>query len=594
MGFTRSYEVRTGGKASVAQLVDCVNVKRTPKVRDQILAGTFHRIRDPAGDDGWITIEKPFGYVDLDRKQYYLVRPRNERYTFRAANQQLMRMVSVIPPDYREGARFRLVFGLAELREKLLAQDAGVDDRMLELIKAFVIHQHPFLAQRSRLHLTLQDHTPAGLVIHAAYDHSPRRFEVRVPSAMISGIAKTRDSLKKVFAEAHKHNIIDPKDKLKWVNINRWMPGLTALDSLRAVIAALEKGKAPDPKAADFRGMLAKLPRGSQLPPWAKQGLDTLFNWAVRKKDSKLQDTLFEIRYARDLEDDWALNKDPKDIDTLYKILRALPESNVEGNVALREIQLDEGGGGTYDPNTRDVAIGEDELTSKESFEDVFRHEIGHAVHEANQAKVDKWLLATFGWQMFDAARDADVDRWVGLLGGYGPISALEKTQIRRHIRAAVGDGNSWDPPPMALAPAGHPWNRADFKPRMALQRTGGNWYKNNPGWLLHNGLRFAANFWYATLMVVKDETLAFVNSKMPDDYAAMSPLEFFAELYALYFDLDDPKRKNISRDIAAWMKKNIGPAKSPASGAKKQTASKAGRTVDPSRSPTGKKRLRP
>ncbi len=594
MGFTRSYAVRAGGKASVAPLVDCVNVKRTPHVRDQILAGTFHRIPDPAGGGEWITVEKPFGYVDLDRRQYYLVRPRNERHTFRTANQQLMRMVSVLPAEYRERARFRLVFGLAELREKLLAQDAGIDDRTLELVKTFVIHQHPFLAQRARLRLTLQDHTAAGLLIHAAYDHSPRRFEVRVPGAMLSGIAKARDPLKKAFAKAHKNSIIDPKDTLKWVNISRWMPGHTILDALRAVVAALEKGKAPDPKAKEFRGMLAKLPRGSQLPPWAKQDLDSLFNWAVRKKDSKLQDTLFEIRYGRELEDDWALNDDPRDIDTLYKILRALPESNVDGNVALREIQLDEGGGGTYDPNTRDVAIGEDELPSKERFEDVFRHEIGHAVHEANQNKVDDWLRATFGWQMFDVARDADIDRWVALLGGYGSVSALEKAQIRGYIRAAVGKGSAWDPPAMALAPAGHPWNRADFNPRMALQRTGGNWFMNNSAWLLHQGSRFAANFWYATLMVVRDDTLAFVNSKMPDNYAAMSPLEFFAELYALYFDLDDPQRKNIPRVVAAWMEKNIGPAQPPAGGARKKTPSRASRTLDPSRSATGRKRLRP
>lgn len=68
MGFTRSYAVRSGGRESVAPLVDCVNVKRTPNIRDQILAGTFHCIPDPAGGD-WITVEKAFGYVDLDRLQ---------------------------------------------------------------------------------------------------------------------------------------------------------------------------------------------------------------------------------------------------------------------------------------------------------------------------------------------------------------------------------------------------------------------------------------------------------------------------------------------------------------------------------------------
>jgi hypothetical protein len=38
-----------------------------------------------------------------------------------------------------------------------------------------------------------------------------------------------------------------------------------------------------------------------------------------------------------------------------------------------------------------------------------------------------------------------------------------------------------------------------------------------------------------------------------------MSPLEFFAELYALYYDLDDPKRSAIPADVGKWLEKNVG-----------------------------------
>ena len=62
--------------------------------------------------------------------------------------------------------------------------------------------------------------------------------------------------------------------------------------------------------------------------------------------------------------------------------------------------------------------------------------------------------------------------------------------------------------------------------------------------------------------MTVNESTLDFVD-KMPDKYAAMSPFEFFAELYALHYDKDDPKRKNIPKDVAAWMNENIGRARS-------------------------------
>jgi hypothetical protein len=38
-----------------------------------------------------------------------------------------------------------------------------------------------------------------------------------------------------------------------------------------------------------------------------------------------------------------------------------------------------------------------------------------------------------------------------------------------------------------------------------------------------------------------------------------MSHYEFFAELYALYYDLDDPKRPAIPQDVAQWLDGNIG-----------------------------------
>jgi hypothetical protein len=312
--------------------------------------------------------------------------------------------------------------------------------------------------------------------------------------------------------------------------------------------------------------MLYALPRGSQLPPWAKEDLDCLFRWAVQRKNSMLQDDLFEIRFGRELEDDWALNKNSKDIATLYKVLKALPASNVEGNVALREITLTVGeAGGIYDPNAFEVAIGSEELANTERFEDVFRHEIGHAVHEAHQDLVDGWLAQDFGWQLFDAGSDAQIDRWVQLLGGWGSATTLQVAQMRGYIRAAVGAGNRWEPPLTAVVPAGHPWMRADFKPRLALQRTGANWYANNQAWLVHDGRRFAANYWYGCLMAVNEATLTLINERMPDAYAAMSPLEFFAELYAMHHDRAGRPRSKLPKAIGQWIDANLSGEEVPA-----------------------------
>jgi hypothetical protein len=40
-----------------------------------------------------------------------------------------------------------------------------------------------------------------------------------------------------------------------------------------------------------------------------------------------------------------------------------------------------------------------------------------------------------------------------------------------------------------------------------------------------------------------------------------MSHYEFFAEMYALYYDYDDPKRKAIPAAVAKWMDENIAKA---------------------------------
>jgi hypothetical protein len=71
----------------------------------------------------------------------------------------------------------------------------------------------------------------------------------------------------------------------------------------------------------------------------------------------------------------------------------------------------------------------------------------------------------------------------------------------------------------------------------------------------------FFLNYYYGAFMTVNTLALDLINQGMPDTYAAMSPYEFFAELYALFYDLDDPQRDNIPKEVVKWMKKHIGAA---------------------------------
>lgn len=541
-------------------LADCINIRRTPAVRDAIIRGDYNRI---ASDDGshMVTVEKPFFYTDFDRKQFFLVKPRAERHTWKEASEQLQRMMKGVPQLYTkvEGVKFRVIFGMGELREKLVADEEGLDDRMIELLKVLVIYDHPFLIKRARLRLFLEKISKTSYDFIACYDHYNRTYRVGMPRLVADELMNNKTKVENWIKARHSENIFELKNDY-WVNFWRWSPIPSYLNELKKYAQMLKDGKSINANEKLFKDMLKYLPRGSQLPSWAKKDLYQLFEFAKKKKMGKLQDQLFELRFDRQLDDDWYLNDDPNDIDTLWKLLRDLPDTNVEGNTLLDELNLTRGGGGWYEPDTGDIYIGSEELFNKERFEDVVRHEVGHAVHENNDKKINPWLKKTFGWMSFDAD-DKQIDAWVELMGGYGTITNAQVKEIRQYLKICIGPGNEWGPPKYPPIPRNHPWWHAGFGPRLAFEQTGTDWYERNDQWYIYRGKAFFLNYYYQQFMVVNASTLELINKGMPDKYAAMSPFEFFAELYALHYDMDDPMRKNIPKDVKDWLNTNVGKA---------------------------------
>lgn len=130
-----------------AEIADAVHVSTRRELRDAILAGVFHRFMCPRCG-GSTTVEKVFAYTDFDRFHWFVVVPgaalpsvddwrRFADETFAAT------MLSHCPPLVRDHwaprMQRRVVFGLAALREKLIAADAGLDDRALEAMKLGVL-----------------------------------------------------------------------------------------------------------------------------------------------------------------------------------------------------------------------------------------------------------------------------------------------------------------------------------------------------------------------------------------------------------------------------------------------------------------------
>lgn len=562
MAITHPHTVRCScGETFTAYLADAVNVQRRPATRDEILAGTFHRTRCRAcGRE--TTIEKEFSYVDFARGSLYRVKPRQERDRWQADSAALETDADKVPDALAPRAKrtLRVIYGLSELREKLLVENARLDDRMLEVLKALVLRDHPFLLQRPRLRMALTDLSDKAFTFTASFDHGAEAFRLALPRRVIDDVKRREVEVRRAVDGAHPRARLFDLDRDHWVNHWRWSPQTWALAELRRVADALRAGRPPDPKSRDFRAMLRGLPRGKNLPRDAKQRLGELQAWAQRAKQQRLQDQLFELRFGIALDDDWALNRDERDISILWNVLSALPDLNVEGNVALDALELAPGeGGGWYEPWSHDIYIGSTELASREGLEDVLRHEVGHAVHERFTKKVDAWLRDEFGWESFPATADG-IDAWVKRMGGWGSLDAGERREVRDALVTALGPGSRWRPGPEPRLPAGHPWHRADFGPRLAYERTGEDWFTRCGEWYTRGGKAFFLNYYYATFTVVDAATITLIK-KMPSRYAAMSPFEFFAELYALYYDLDDPKRPVIPKRVTKWLDENIGVA---------------------------------
>ncbi len=569
------------GVRHATTLADCLNIGRTPAARQQVLDRTLHRLE--AGGRA-MQVEKAFFYLDTARGQAFLVQPPRERFRYVEASALLDRMLAVLPEPMRaQVSMARVVFGLEELREKIVAAEAGLDDRAVELMKAAVVHDHPVLLKQPRLRLSLDRVDAQGATFLAQYDHSPKTFTATYATPEL--LADDEKTLKAWSGSMQRHDLYRlPAAGDHWVNYRRWIPSQDAVAELHTLVGALAKGQEPKPASPAFQSLLKRLPRGGSLSGQGKQDLRKLFLWAKKKNLQKLQDQLFELRFGVELEDSWYRNDDKNDIDTLWRLLKNLPESHVEGNVKLAEISLGRGGGGSFSPSSLEIEIGSQELAFKERFEDTLRHEVGHSVHEAHADLVNGWLWERFGWAAFDPAVHGAIDDWANLMGpGWKKLSATQQTQMRALIRQACGAGSVWGPTVTPQAPAGSPWAAKEFGPRLAFENSGDSWYEHNDRWYRVGGKAFAVNFWYATLMCVDVATLDFINGRMPDRYAAMSPAEFFAELYALYYDRDDPKRKVIPADVAKWLDVNITKA---ASTKPAMPGSLSGRKARPGREP--------
>lgn len=119
-----------------------LHITRLPAVRAAILDGSWQVLRCPACGTAVQAMRLPLIYTDFAHQTYIAVEGRGHadwRARVTAHQQVFDACFTFGPPDAEAlggSLQPRLVFGIGALREKLQILDAGLDDRVVEALKA--------------------------------------------------------------------------------------------------------------------------------------------------------------------------------------------------------------------------------------------------------------------------------------------------------------------------------------------------------------------------------------------------------------------------------------------------------------------------
>ena len=140
------------GSTIVARLALGVHAARAPEVREQLVARTFHRVTCGACGLSF-TAQRPLVYTDTERKHWIQVAREHERPRWpelEDATEALFERAFIGAPiahEIRRDMRLRLVFGLEELREKIVVWNANLDDAVVECLKVALLAREPHLVR---------------------------------------------------------------------------------------------------------------------------------------------------------------------------------------------------------------------------------------------------------------------------------------------------------------------------------------------------------------------------------------------------------------------------------------------------------------
>jgi hypothetical protein len=174
-------------------LANSLHVSARPDLRAAILAGEFHRFECPACKRFTI-VDKLFSYTDFTHHHWFTVVPaaklaqRSEWVAFaeRSFRQVFIERAAPIVRTWAPRFTRRVIFGLPSLREKLIAFDAGLDDRRLEQLKSDLVASGQLLyVPGGYCHLVSVDEQ---LTFECASPEDPTTHKVAIPRAAYDAV----------------------------------------------------------------------------------------------------------------------------------------------------------------------------------------------------------------------------------------------------------------------------------------------------------------------------------------------------------------------------------------------------------------------
>jgi len=141
------------GEPFEGRLLDSLNAERHPAGRQQLLDRTLHLLPCPRCDVRNL-VDKPMLYTDLSQALFIQCLPETLRLRFEVDEQEIIEVHRRVftgdrsPPFVREIGHLaapRLVYGYEELREKIVAAEAELDDRLVEVLKLQLLMMWPDL-----------------------------------------------------------------------------------------------------------------------------------------------------------------------------------------------------------------------------------------------------------------------------------------------------------------------------------------------------------------------------------------------------------------------------------------------------------------